>query len=82
MNSARTLAVDRGAGPYRILYVGGRPNWDHKFLRRAMAFDPEVQLPSIIRLARREPKFEFKARDGELSNPLFRGFSADQQSEA
>ena len=82
VNNTRTLAVDRGAGPYRILYVGGRPNWDHKFLRRAMALDPEVQLPSIIRLARREPKFEFKARDGESSNPLFRGFSADQQSEA
>ncbi len=29
---------------------------------------------SLIRIARREPKFSFKGRFGESSNPLFRGF--------
>jgi uncharacterized membrane protein len=82
VNNERTLAVDRGTGPYRVLYVGGRPNWDHKFLRRAMALDPEVQLPSLIRIAKREPKFEFRSRAGETSNPLFRGFGGEQQTDA
>jgi uncharacterized membrane protein len=35
----------------------------------------------LIRVARREPKFEFKGRAGESSNPLFRGFeSKDEQA--
>src|SRR5437868_13241951 len=34
-NNSRVLAVDRGRGPYRILYVAGRPNWEFKFLNRA-----------------------------------------------
>ena len=80
-NNARVLAVDRGAGPYRILYISGRPNWEHKFLRRAIALDAEIQLPSLIRIAKREPKFEFRSREGESSNPLFRGFASDQQSD-
>ena len=27
LNNKRTVVVDRGRGPYRILYVSGRPNW-------------------------------------------------------
>ena len=34
--------VDRGQGPFRVLYVTGRPNWDFKFLRRAIAEDDLV----------------------------------------
>ncbi len=73
-NNERHIAVDRGAGPYRVLYVSGRPNWEYKFLRRALAGDTEVQIPSLIRIAKREPKFEWRGRTGETSNPLFRGF--------
>lgn len=73
-NNSRVLAVDRGHGPHRILYVGGRPNWEYKFLNRALAEDAEVQLVTLIRIAKREPKFEFRGRSGESSNPLFRGF--------
>ena len=29
---------------------------------------------ALIRIAKREPKFEFKGRAGEANNPLFRGF--------
>ncbi|MBI4662700.1 MAG: hypothetical protein HY735_28130 [Verrucomicrobia bacterium] len=78
-NNSRMLVVDRGAGPYRILYVSGRPNWEYKFLNRALAEDPQIQLVALIRLAKREPKFEFRGRTGESSNPLFRGF--DKTSE-
>ncbi|HMJ65935.1 MAG TPA: hypothetical protein VK615_11345, partial [Candidatus Binatia bacterium] len=73
-NNINVVPVDRGGGPYRILYVSGRPNWEFKFLRRALEEDKELELVALIRIARREPKFEFRGRAGEASNPLFRGF--------
>ncbi|MCP5550511.1 MAG: hypothetical protein H7A53_06440 [Akkermansiaceae bacterium] len=76
-NNAQLVAVDRGQGPFRILYVGGRPNWDYKFLRRSLALDADVQVTALIRIAKREPKFEWRGRSGESSNPLFRGFESD-----
>lgn len=81
LNNERLLAVDRGMGPYRVLYVAGRPNWEYKFLRRALAGDAEIQMPSLIRIAKREPKFEWRGRAGETSNPLFRGFGAQGAEE-
>lgn len=81
INNSRLVVVDRGEGPYRILYVAGRPSWEYKFLKRALDDDDQLRLTGLIRLARREPKFEFKGRAGESSNPLFRGFgnqSADE----
>lgn len=74
VNNDRVVAVDRGRGPYRILYVSGRPNWEFKFLRRAAQEDPQLDLVALIRVARREPKFQFRGRGEETSNPLFRGF--------
>lgn len=73
-NNTRVLVVDRGRGPYRVLYVAGRPNWEFKFLNRAIEIDPQVQLVALIRVAKREPKFDFRGRAGETSNPLYRGF--------
>lgn len=73
-NNSRVVVVDRGQGPYRILYVAGHPNWEYKFLRRAVEEDEQLDLVALIRVARREPKFQFKGRTGESSNPLFRGF--------
>jgi uncharacterized membrane protein len=73
-NNARVVAVDRGQGPFRVLYVSGRPNWEYKFLNRAVQLDEQVQLVGLIRVAKREPKFDFRGREGETSNPLFRGF--------
>lgn len=77
-NNQQVLVVDRGQGPYRILYVSGRPNWEFKGLNRALQGDPEVRLTALIRVARREPKFSFLGRAGETSNPIFRG--TDEQS--
>jgi uncharacterized membrane protein len=79
-NNSQLFVVDRGRGPYRILYIGGRPNWEFKFLNRALEDDDEIELVSLIRVANREPKFEFKGRTGESSNPLYRGF--DKSDEA
>ncbi|MEJ2703687.1 MAG: glutamine amidotransferase [Sedimentisphaerales bacterium] len=73
-NNQRTLVVDRGKGPYRILYVTGRPNWEYKFLRRAVNEDEQIQLVGLIRVAKREPKYDWRGRPGEAGNPLYRGF--------
>jgi uncharacterized membrane protein len=80
-NNTRVLVVDRGHGPYRILYVSGRPNWEFKFLNRALEEDPQIQLVGLIRVAKREPKFNFIGRPGETSNPLFRGFGTQSPEE-
>jgi uncharacterized membrane protein len=81
-NNRRTVTVDRGNGPYRVLYVSGRPNWEFKFLRRALAEDDEVRLVGLVRIAKKEPKFAFLGRSGERTNPLFRGFgNPDEQAE-
>ena len=73
-NNERTIVVDRGKGPYRILYVTGRPNWDLKFLKRAIEEDEQVQLVALIRVARREPKYDWRGRTADRSNPFYRGF--------
>ncbi|MEO0413466.1 MAG: hypothetical protein AAF226_00780 [Verrucomicrobiota bacterium] len=80
-NNSRQVAVDRGRGPYRVLYISGRPNWEYKFLRRALAEDAEIELVGLIRIAKREPKFEWRGRTGETGNPLFRGFAKDLPEE-
>ncbi len=72
-NNSHAAVVDRGRGPYRVLYVAGRPNWEFKFLNRALTDDDQIQLIALIRIAKREKKFEFMGRQGETVNPLFRG---------
>lgn len=37
--------------PIRILLVEGKPYWDSKFLSRTLAFDPSVELVSVVRMA-------------------------------
>ena len=78
-NNETQIKVDRGTEKHRILYVSGRPNWEFKFLRRAIEGDEQVDLVGLIRIARREPRFDFRGRDGETSNPLFRGFDGDDE---
>ncbi len=73
-NNERIVAVDRGQGPYRVLYVAGRPNWEYKFLNRALASDRQVQLLGLLRIAKREAKFNFIAKGSDPANPLFSGF--------
>jgi hypothetical protein len=72
VNNDRTVVVDRGGGPYRVLYICGRPNADYKSLRRALEDDDQLDLVAIVRIARREPKFSFGINQD--TNPLFRNF--------
>jgi len=74
VNNSRMVVVDRGRGPFRVLYVSGRPNWDLKYMRRALFTDDEIDLVALVRIAKREAKFTFRGRDGQDSNSLFRGF--------
>ncbi|MEM9079080.1 MAG: hypothetical protein AAGC74_00110 [Verrucomicrobiota bacterium] len=80
-NNSRLVAANRETGPYRVLYLGGRPNFEHKFLQRALEDDPAIRLTSLIRIARREPKFDYRSRKGERSNPLYRGFEQQEEAE-
>ncbi|WP_435015320.1 glutamine amidotransferase [Tundrisphaera sp. TA3] len=73
-NNRRLVVVDQGGGPYRVLYVGGRPNWEFKFLRRALSEDEQIQLVGLLRIARRQPKFDFQASRNRTTSPLFDGF--------
>ncbi len=82
VNNTRTVPVERRSEPHRILYVAGRPNWEYKFLNRALEADDQLQLVALMRVAMREPKFEFRGRAGETSNPLFRGFGDQSREEA
>jgi uncharacterized membrane protein len=76
-NNARLAVVDRGRGPFRVLYIAGRPNWEYKFLSRSVASDDQIQLVGLIRVARREPKFAFLGNPGDKANPLFQAFGND-----
>lgn len=82
-NNRRWLTTDRGGGPYRVLYVSGRPNWEFKFLRRALDKDDEVELRGLIRIAKKQPKFAFQDRSGVSSdrNQLFDGFEDEDEED-
>lgn len=81
-NNRRMLMVDRPQGPFRILYVAGRPNWEFKFLRRSLAADEEIQLTGLIRIAKRQPKFNFRDSTVQSTNPLFAGLGANEEEAA
>ena len=80
-NNRRLVLVNRGKGPHRILYIAGQPKWEYRFMHRALDEDEQLKLVSMIRIARREPKFAFRGRPGESSNPLFRGFDNQEEVE-
>lgn len=80
VNNSRLVTLNRGRGPYRVLYLSGRPNWEYKFLNRALAEDEEVDLVGLIRIARREPKFQWRGRNGVASNQLFQGLDPNDDT--
>jgi len=82
VNNRRIVAVNRASGPYRVLYVAGRPNWEFKFIRRALQEDAEVQLVGLLRIANKEPKFSFRDRGVNETNPLFAGLGSDAEDAA
>jgi hypothetical protein len=81
-NNSRLLVVDPGEGPYRVLYLSGRPNWEYKFLRRALADDEQVQLVGLLRVARRQPKFDFRSSRSRSTSQLYDGFDNPDEETA
>ncbi|WP_146520748.1 glutamine amidotransferase [Stieleria varia] len=77
LNNSKIVAVHRDSGPYRVLYLSGRANWEYKFLNRALASDAEVQLVGLLRIAKKEAKFSFRDRGVSDTNPLFQGVADD-----
>ena len=78
-NNQKIAVLKRRAEPFRVLYLSGRPNWEYKFLNRALEEDDQVDLVGLIRVANKMPKFTFKGRRGETSNPLYRGFDGQDE---
>ena len=54
-NNERTALVEVWDEPLKLLYFEGQPRWELKFLRRAAAGDPELQIACLLRTA--EGKF-------------------------
>ncbi len=79
VNNRRIVTAVRNSGPYRVLYVAGRPNWEFKFLRRALDSDAEIQLVGLVRIANKEAKFNFRDRGVSDTNPLFAGLGKDEE---
>ena len=73
-NNSRLVVIDQGGGPYRVLYVSGRPDWEFKFLRRAVEEDDQLELAGLVRIARRQAKFDFRSSRTQSTSPLFDGF--------
>ncbi len=80
INNQRLVAVHRNHGPYRILYVAGRPNWEYKFIRRALDADDEIQLVGLLRIANKEPKFSFRDSKVSSANSLFAGLGDEEEA--
>jgi hypothetical protein len=80
-NNEQLICINRDHRKRRILYISGRPNWEFKFLRRAVEGDDQVDLVGMIRVAKREAKFDFRGREGESSNSLYRGFKGEGDEE-
>ncbi len=76
-NNTGEFLLDHRKKEYRVLYVSGRPNWQHTFIHRALEDDEESRLSSLIYISIAEPKFNFRENGSSFSNPLFEGFADD-----
>lgn len=77
-NNSRTFVVDNRDKEYRILYIAGRPNWEYKFLSRALKQEAQFDFDGLVCISTAEPKFEFRGKKSTLSNPLFEGIDPDE----
>lgn len=79
-NNTSLVAINQRSGPYKVLYLAGRPNWEFKYIRRALDEDAEVRLVGLLRLARKQPKFNFRDSNiGSSANPLFAGLGGEEE---
>lgn len=77
-NNIRRFIVDNREKSYRVLYVSARPNWQNKFVSRALREDNHIKLTSLIAISTAAPKFVFQGQKSSLANPLFEGFEGNE----
>lgn len=77
-NNTQSFVVDNRPITYRILYISGRPNWEHTFIRRALQEDERLRLTSLIQLSAAQRTFVFRGARTQTVNPLFEGFGEDE----
>ncbi|MDP8243965.1 MAG: hypothetical protein P9L94_07780 [Candidatus Hinthialibacter antarcticus] len=77
-NNARSFVIDNRKTEYKILFYSGRPNWQHKFVRRALLEDEQLKTASLILISKAERQFVFRGARTTTTNPLFDGFDQDQ----
>lgn len=80
-NNVRSFIVDNRDREYRILFYSGRPNWEHKFIRRALNGDEQLKLASLILISRAQKKFVFRGARATTANPLYDGFKENDELE-
>ncbi len=78
-NNRRAFLVDHTEKEYRILYYSSRPNWENRFIRRALQEDEQLHLSSLVLLSKADRKFVFRGAKSSLTNPLFDGFDNDEE---
>lgn len=74
-NNHRDFLVDNRLEFLRILYFAGRPNWENKFVQRALRQEDELLLTSVLRISAAETKFVYRGKRTTMVNPLFEGFN-------
>ncbi|MDX9755075.1 MAG: hypothetical protein RBU29_14010 [bacterium] len=77
-NNSRTFVIDNNPKEYRVLFFSGKPNWEHKFVRRALADEPRIRMESLILLSKAQRQFTYRGARTTTTNPLFDGFENDQ----
>ena len=77
-NNQMRFLVDNRDRKYRLFYFSGRPNWENKFIQRALTSDPQFDLISVLRISAAERKFVYRGKRSSMVNPLFEGFDALQ----
>ncbi len=78
-NNSRSFLVDNTEKVYRVLYYSGRPNWEHKFIRRALEDEKQMKVASLILMSRGNRQFVYRGARTGMTNPLFDGFENDQE---
>jgi uncharacterized membrane protein len=53
-NNARSVLVQPPARGRRVLLVEGAPGFEHSFLKRALAADPQIEIDSVVRKGKNE----------------------------
>ena len=66
-NNAMTRPILVSDAKRRILYIEGEPRWEYKFIRRAEAEDPTVQLVSMLRTSENKIYRQGISDPGELA---------------